>query len=335
MLMIADIVQTIHSYSGAQKFLNQHTRIRVNADTIRYVANHIGKLVFEHDQSEADKAWNLLQSGKFQFPETKKPDVLYIEVDGAMLHTRKSQEEKASEENKNRSTWMENKLGMVFSSDHFESWYNKDGGRECKIGKREYITFLGAAEEFKKHLWAVALRNGYGSYGTTVFISDGATWLRNMKDELFPDAQQILDFYHLKENTYRFFQLIYNNDENKYKPLAEKCCELLRTSKAQEALKLIGGLGKRLLSKSTFNLVGYINNNLDNIDYASYRENGWFIGSGAIESGNKSVLQQRLKQPGMRWNRTTGQYILSLMAKSKSKLWGTVEELVREKYKIN
>ena len=72
------------------------------------------------------------------------------------------------------------------------------------------------------------------------------------------------------------------------------------------------------------NLYTYIENNRDNIDYPAYRAMGLFVGSGAIESGNKIVLQNRLKLPGMRWNVPTAQYMLSLKAKIASNQWDSV-----------
>jgi hypothetical protein len=67
----------------------------------------------------------------------------------------------------------------------------------------------------------------------------------------------------------------------------------------------------------------YINNNINNIDYVLYRKLGHFIGSGAIESGNKIVLQRRLKHGGMRWNIESAQAVLSIISKRRSKLWET------------
>jgi hypothetical protein len=154
-----------------------------------------------------------------------------------------------------------------------------------------------------------------------------------MKEELYPDAQQILDYFHLCENISNFAKCVFNNDETKYKPWFNAVCDLFKSSKTQEGIKMITGLGKKLLSKSKFNLIGYINNNIDNIDYARYKKEGWFIGSGAIESGNKTVVQRRLKQAGMRWNQDTGQYILSLVSKMRSGLWEKdVVTPVRQKY---
>lgn len=58
-----------------------------------------------------------------------------------------------------------------------------------------------------------------------------------MKDELFPDAQQILDLFHLKENTYGFAKEIFKNEESRYALWAKAVCEQLEDGKWQEVLK--------------------------------------------------------------------------------------------------
>ena len=57
------------------------------------------------------------------------------------------------------------------------------------------------------------------------------------------------------------------------------------------------------------------------INYPEYVSKGYFIGSGAIESGNRSTMQERLKLPGKRWDITTAQYVLSAKMKYDSGLW--------------
>lgn len=52
-----------------------------------------------------------------------------------------------------------------------------------------------------------------------------------------------------------------------------------------------------------------------------YRERGYFVGSGIIESGHKIVLQVRLDGAGMRWNVPTARYVLALREKIKSEKW--------------
>jgi hypothetical protein len=334
MLEICYWVQEVHSYEAARRVLSRNTGIRVNDDTIRAVANTIGSLVFQADSVKANEAWNLLQSGKMQLAIVKKNHDFYIETDGAMLHVRKRKDVNGSDNDSKKSIWMDNKLGMVFSSEFFHKWTDKNGEEQHKIGPREYIAYLGEVEEFKKHLLALAIRNGYGSYRQTILLSDGATWIRNMKEELFPDAQQILDFYHLSEHISTFAKELFNKNEIETKKWISNLCSLFKASKTKEAINIIENIKIKSVETIKDNLLSYIENNSNNIDYNTYINNGWYIGSGAIESANKRVVQERLKQAGMRWNRESGQWILSLMAKAKSELWNEVSDLVRSHFGV-
>jgi hypothetical protein len=124
---------------------------------------------------------------------------------------------------------------------------------------------------------------------------------------------------------------IFLNDENKYKPWAKIICDLLKQSKIKDVLDIINNISIKQGQKSTFDLSKYILNNINNINYAKYINKGYFIGSGAVESANRYVLQERLKLPGMRWETTNGQAVLSLMAKLKSGLWE--KDVVKASYR--
>jgi hypothetical protein len=311
MLNVAFWAQSQDSYQEAEDSIFRASGIKVNDDTVRQVTNYVGNLVFGRDCTAAESAFQKLCSGKLEFPKSKKRGVLYIETDGAAVNTRIKDE--------NGSSWRENKLGMVFSSDNIHSWTDKHGDKQRQIQKREYISYIGGVDEFKKHLFACALNNGYGHYEDTVLLSDGATWIRNMREEIFPDAQQILDYFHLCENVNDFAKCCFGLEESQYKPWALEVCQLLKDSKWPCVLEMLKEIKKP--PQCPVDLYGYISNNASNIDYVDYISKGYFIGSGAIEGGNKSVLHQRLKQSGMRWNTATAQCLLSLRTKYKSDLW--------------
>ena len=353
MLEIGHWVQEVPSYQAATRAIWRNTNIETKEDTVRMVANHIGSMVFEAEKAKAEEIWAELKQGRIRFPAhaDKKDSVLYIEVDGAMIHTRKPTNEDKPEnkveaqpepqpeldpdDKERKSVWMENKLGMIFNSNDFFYWTDKQGERHHEIGAREYIAYLGSADEFKKFLFAAAIRNDYGHFKDTVLISDGAQWIKNMKDEIFYGAEHILDLYHLCENVNKFAKEVFNLDKSLYKPWTDKMVKLLKESKYKDVLKEILQLGKRRLSRSQFSLYNYIEKNKDNIDYVRYKNNGWYVGSGAIESANKTVLQFRLKQGGMRWRQDCGQYIVSLMARAKSGLWDRdVVGPVCDKYEV-
>ena len=312
MLKIAFWAQNQSSYRRAENAISEALHISVDNDTIRNVTNFVGGMVFRNDCMKADEAYRALDTGKLDFSKSTE-GVVYIQTDGAALNTRLKDE--------SGSTWRENKLGEVFTSKDIRYWTDHKGDRQHQLLRKEYISYVGSVTEFKKHLLACSLRNGYGQFTETVVLGDGAEWIRNMVDELFPDAQQILDYYHLCENVYTFAKALFKLDESKYVPWAKNICSQLKMSKHQEVLRELRSYKNKKPGNCTVNLYGYITNNIRNIDYAVYQEKGYFIGSGAIESGNKIILQDRLKRAGMRWNTQTAQAMLTLKTKAESNIW--------------
>ena len=314
MLEIAYWAQNQSSYQRAEETISKVMLVGVNDDTVRLVTNFVGGIVFDNDRKRAEEAIHMLDCGRISYPKNTA-GTLYILADGAALNTRIRDEE--------GSTWRENKLGEVFSTHDIHTWTDHNGQKQHQIIKKEYVSYIGSAAEFKKHLFACALRGGYGKLAETVILSDGAAWIRNMVEEMFPDAQHILDYFHLCENVNTFAKCIFGMDESKYKAWAKDICDCLKTGQIKKVLTEIEPFKDKKPENCPVNLYGYITNNIKNIDYLVYEQKGYFIGSGAIESGNKTILQDRLKRAGMRWNTKTAQPMLTLKSKAESNLWQT------------
>ena len=298
------------SYKSASDVITKVHGISISSEMVRQVTDYAGNIIFKKDEREANIAYERLLDMKYT---NAQDGIFYIQTDGAAINTRI--------EDDNGSTWRENKLGMAFSSGNIRKRINKKGEPASKILKKEYTSYVGSVQEFKKHLFSCALRNGYGIYKETVILSDGAKWIKNMGEELFPDATQILDLFHLCENTYAYAKAIFRNDESKYKPWADDIIIKLKNGEKHEVLQILSKFKNRKIPKNTVNLHIYMINNFDRIDYKLYAEKGYYVGSGAIESGNKVVLQKRMKLAGMRWSETPAQNVLSLRSKFESGLW--------------
>jgi hypothetical protein len=324
MLEIAKESTRCESYEEAEKILKERTSININDDTMRQVTNTVGTIVFNNDTKAAESVWERFNTANLTFNKTKVKGTLFLEVDGAMLPIR--------QEGQKGIVYKENKLGMAFSTDNIYRWKDKHGKSQHKILKREYTSLIGDSKEFSKFMLLLAVENGYGTFQNTVIISDGASWIRNMKDLLFPDAQQILDYYHLKEHITDYFKIIYNNDENKYHEKSKFISDLFYNSETTKAIKLLKEMSIKKYIDQLDGLLQYIDNNKDNIDYAKYRSLGFFIGSGAIESSNKTVVQRRLKYGAMRWNVSSAQAVVTLVAKTRSGLWPSVVNAVNHHY---
>ena len=299
--------QNQSSFEAAQKMIKKIYGMEINSETIRQVTEEIGRAVFEVDAKKARETIENMDRINMADDSDKQEKTLYLMTDGAAVNTRV--------EDENGSTWRENKTVIAFTNRDMIK--RKDGSHI--IVRKEYSALIGSAEEFKGFVLNTALKSGYGQIKEVVVIADGAAWIRNMCGEIFPEATQILDLYHLKENIYTYAKGRFNQDEKRYVPWAERLASLIENGETDRALDEIpeddSGQPK------TVNLKTYIKNNRDKINYSEYKKRGWFVGSGAIESANKTIVQRRLKQAGMRWSVSGAQALLTLRCKDESGLW--------------
>ena len=58
--------------------------------------------------------------------------------------------------------------------------------------------------------------------------------------------------------------------------------------------------------------LGYFERNIPRMQYGSFRAAGYFIGSGVVEAGCKTVIGARCKQSGMFWSLPGAENVLAL-----------------------
>ena len=149
-----------------------------------------------------------------------------------------------------------------------------------------------------------------------------------MINELFPEAIQILDKFHLIENIYEYAKYIFNEDMIKVEKFKNKIIDYCYSNEYNLIVKELNKYKNISIPKTICNLPIYLENNKDKINYFKYEHSGWFVGSGAIESSNKTVVQLRLKQAGMRWSVDGANYIITLRCMCESNNWNKIEKIV-------
>lgn len=309
------------SYGDVEKRYKEEYGIEISDDQIRLVVDYVGKKVYAADQEMARNAEEELRKN-IQLNKLNREEigVLYLEMDGAMVNTRGVE---------NESCWREVKTAMTFNSQYIHYWNNRKTGEICsKIEKKDFVSFIGNCHEFRSHVIALLQRNRAYEAEEVVVITDGADWISKLVNDICPHAIHILDLYHLKENVWKFAKFIYHNDTAKYTPWANRICDLLEAGKWDIVLHEIEEYKEKPTPDGTVNLYTYIYNHRDNIDYPLYKKKGYFVGSGAMESANRYVMQERLKLPGMRWNVESAQGILALRTRSESQNWHEVESIL-------
>jgi hypothetical protein len=144
--------------------------------------------------------------------------------------------------------------------------------------------------------------------GKVVWVGDGASCNWTLADQLAPDAVQILDWHHAVEHAMDCAVLL--GEESPYLPAWQQRAETLLAhgdpealiSEVMDCVPLVPrGRGQREGLEALENLVRYYRTNANRMKYRLYSEDGLPIGSGAVESAHRHVLQTRMKRAGQRW----------------------------------
>ena len=238
-----------------------------------------------------------------------KPDeVLYSQADGSMVLTREE-------------GWKEVKVGRIFKSSDCIHAASKQGW----ISNSQYVAHLGSSKDFTRTM--DDLLESFGKLDKRlIFISDGAPWIKNWIEDAFPKAISILDYYHACEHLHQFSSNAFK-DKTAEQKWATQQKELLLKSQVLEVIKNIQALAKGNNAEAK-KLIAYYQANADRMDYQQYKQMGCgIIGSGAIESAHRTVIQKRMKLSGQRWTKQGAQNMLNLRVMNKNQQWSKIIEM--------
>lgn len=236
------------------------------------------------------EAAHLAASGHHHTLPPREHDQLYLQVDGHMCPTR---EPKQGPEDQG---YREAKAVLAFSG------YDV---AEVSKGRHEILHKVLQAQitdsETFRTLFQQVYRHAGGERAAEVIVlADGARWIWGMVEEVLPHAVQILDFSHVKQYLWEAGKLIYGEGSAFLTPWVKEQETLLLEGKVEQVLIRLERFVD--LAPALAAILHYFQQNAGRMRYGSYRQRGYFIGSGAIESAGKQLSAGRIKGPGMRWN---------------------------------
>jgi hypothetical protein len=213
MSKIALYATIAHSFQEAQWHANDALKIQISEETVRQVTEKVGEIIFNRDLEIAKNPHGI--KNNVEHREIEKGDILYFMVDGSFIHTHEKDENTLAK-------WKENKLGIIFSSKDMKLKSEKTEKFNYDILKKEFVDYLGSVDTLQDLLYSAAIRHGYEKYKRVIFISDGAVWIKNMRENLFPNAMHIIDFWHLTQHIYEFAKIYFRGNDKKCPEWAEK-----------------------------------------------------------------------------------------------------------------
>lgn len=267
------------SFEEGRRHIYEYLQVEVGVNTLRQETQLIGQRQAQREQLWLERSQDLdyLQGRQRQSRPRQR---MYGSIDGAFVPV--GQE------------WKEIKL---------VSWYQvgpRYGSPEPRALEQRYHCSLEEASVFGQLLWATAVAYHADRAEELVFVCDGAAWIWKLVEHYFPDAVQIVDWYHACQYLYPLAEALFSCETQQQAWLIEMK-ELLWEGQVHTILQRCQQLPQKV-AEPAHKLIRYYTNNQERMRYDMFREQQYFIGSGAVESGCKQVVTMRLKRSGASWS---------------------------------
>lgn len=284
-------------FEKAERHLAETGGIQVSARQIQRVVQRVGTAAQSWQKREGPLGSTLAR-------------VLYVSGDGTGIPMRKEiLAGRRGKQPEGSAKTDQVYLGCVFTQHGCDS----EGHPIRDYESTTYVSSLESTDPFGPLLRREALRRGIGTAAQVVLLIDGAAGLAHMGRDCFKDAIQIVDFFHAMEHAGAVMEALIGKDHPDYKARVRRWAKrLLRNgvrNLIDESRKEFRG-GPR--EATTDSALAYFENNLERMQYGTFRKKGPFIGSGVVEAGCKTVIGARCKQSGMRWSEAGADNILAL-----------------------
>jgi hypothetical protein len=296
------------SFEKAEKHLQETGGIDFAARQLQRFVQEIG--------SDA-QAWQERQTP----PEACDAPVMYVSGDGTGVPMRKAElaGRKGKQEDGTSKT-RQAYLGCVFTQHKRD-----EKGRPIRDhDSTSYIATFGAVEQLGLLLRWEARRRGSGTAREIVLLIDGALGLEHHGEINFPGSLQIVDFYHAVQHLKTLAEALWGKEHPELKARCHRWTRRLLKDGVQKIveqarLQSAGQPNEQAVKKA----LNYFEHNIARMQYGTFRKKGYFIGSGVVEAGCKTVIGARCKQSGMFWSEGGAENILALRCIERSHQWET------------
>lgn len=278
------------SFGKGSQLFESLTLVKLSNQSLDKAAQAYGRemeKVEQEWQQEAQDSQKLAQRRR----EKQQPLRLYGSMDGVRVHIRGDKEH----------PWRDLKIGAWFEA-RGRPPQQPDGEWHIRAENIMYFTDICPAHEFTHLFWATGVQNNAHLARELVILGDGAEWIWNLVSENFPDAVQIVDWFHACEYLMPVAKAVFKEAVQQTAWVKQVKTELWHGRVDAVIAACETHLNPSREDDPAQKAVTYFSNNKERMDYATYRKNGYQIGSGTIESAAKQIGLLRMKVPGAVWN---------------------------------
>ncbi len=252
-------------------------------------------------------------------------------VDGGRARTRKNKKGKCTKKNRKRfsTPWREPKLLVIYVLD-------EKGKRDKRHKPLVDSTLLGP--DHMMELMAFHLHQlGAAQAKDVIFLADGAPWIWNRVPRVIEKAgldaakcHCVLDLYHAMENVSKALAACKDWQKKHRDAERTRLKGLLKAGKADQVIVYLKGLRRTRRAKEIKDAIKYLEKRLHLMQYRKLRSKRLPIGSGAVESAIRRVINLRVKSPSIFWEEDNLESAIYLRAQALTGRWDEMLSKVRE-----
>lgn len=300
-------VGALVSFQEGSELLQELAGVKVEAKQVERTAEALGAEMAEDERSQVEA------EGSEPLPST-----LYLGIDGTGVPMRRAElKGRPGKQADGSAKTREVKLCAVWSAESRDAQGQpvRDKGSVTYSAAIESATSGDArpqASEFTQRVWREARRRRFEQAPRRVVLGDGAPWIWNLVQELFPGATEIVDRFHVKQHLSEVANALYPTDPRRAHQWAAQQHQHLDAGQLQRIRRAL--LGHAARCEEARKCADYLQRNQHRMRYAEFQAQGLCTSSGVVEAGCKVTVGTRLKRAGMHWSLRGANAILALRA---------------------
>ena len=292
-------------FEESRKWVKAYLLFDVSENTIRSETEGLGALQAQQEkalsqqcQTESYLQARLRENGL-------RPKRLYGSMDAAKV--RIEPRPKDGKKPKKEEDWRDLKVGCWYEAEPVPCAQRSRrhrhkqarGQTALRARKMRYFCDIQESEKFGELLWATGCANLADLAAELVFVCDGATWIWKLIEHYYPQAIQIVDWFHAADHLKRLSLVAFSTEAERTHWLDQVVADLWE-GRVEEVI----GACENLVPSCppAKQEATYFTHNEPRMQYKKFRSAGYLIGSGTVESACKQIVTQRLKKPGAQWN---------------------------------
>ena len=281
----------------------------MSKDSLRRITEGWGKTMEEKRKAEANQVYDAeVPQLASRVVTVSKPigAQANISTDGGMVLLREE-------------GWKETKMSVISEVTLKRATSTKsEAASEMRslLQGHSYQAGLWNADEMGQHQYLEGTRRQVESCPRFTSVNDGAPWIDRITTSNYPKAVQILDWGHAEERLWKVAKAAFGEGTLPSQQWAERQIELLWHGRVKEVVSRLHQLDWEKISclEDIRQSPAYFECRQSKMDYAHFRQAGYPIGSGTVESGINTVVHHRMKRQGRGWKRDNAQAMLAALS---------------------